>query len=143
MISEKSCGAVVFTELNNEIKYLVIKSLTGIYGFPKGHTEVNETEEQTVLREVLEEVGVKIKLIPGFRIEDEYIIHRKENIVKRVVYFIGEYYEQEFTFQKEELTTALLVNYETAMGLFQFDNSKKILTAANNFLLNRKSWMCG
>ena len=33
---EKSCGAVVFTRINNNIMYLLIQNLEGIYGFPKG-----------------------------------------------------------------------------------------------------------
>ena len=137
MIYEKSCGAVVFTRMNNEIKYLLIRNLTGIYGFPKGHVEQGETEEQTALREVFEEVGLAVKLVSGFRSEDEHPIPQKENKMKQIVYFLGEYSNQEFTYQKEELTDALLTDYETAMTLFQFDSSKRILTEANNFLLSR------
>ena len=137
MIYEKSCGAVVFTRMNNEIKYLLIRNLTGIYGFPKGHVEQGETEEQTALREVFEEVGLAVKLVSGFRCEDEHPIPQKENTMKQIVYFLGEYSNQEFTYQKEELTDALLTDYETAMTLFQFDSSKRILTEANNFLLSR------
>ena len=137
MIYEKSCGAVVFTRINNEIKYLLIRNLTGIYGFPKGHVEQGETEEQTALREVFEEVGLAVNLLPSFRSEDEHPIPQKENTIKQIVYFLGEYCNQQFTYQKEELTDALLVDYETAMTLFQFDSSKRILTEANNFLLGR------
>ncbi len=137
MIYEKSCGAVVFTRMNNEIQYLLIRNLTGIYGFPKGHVEQGETEEQTALREVFEEVGLAVKLVSGFRSEDEHPIPQKENTMKQIVYFLGEYSNQEFTYQIEELTDALLTDYETAMTLFQFDSSKRILTEANNFLLSR------
>jgi 8-oxo-dGTP pyrophosphatase MutT (NUDIX family) len=137
MIYEKSCGAVIFTRINNEIKYLLIRNLAGIYGFPKGHVEQGETEEQTALREVFEEVGLAVKLVSGFRCEDEHPIPEKGNTMKQIVYFLGEYSNQEFTYQKEELTDALLTDYETAMTLFQFDSSKRILTEANNFLLSR------
>ena len=137
MIYEKSCGAVIFTRMNNEIKYLLIRNLAGTYGFPKGHVEQGETEEQTALREVFEEVGLAVKLVSGFRSEDEHPIPQKENTMKQIVYFLGEYSNQEFTYQKEELTDALLTDYETAMTLFQFDSSKRILTEANNFLLSR------
>ena len=135
MIYEKSCGAVVFTRIDGEIKYLLIRNLTGIYGFPKGHVEQGETEEETALREVLEEVGLSIKLLLGFRAEDEYPIKRKGKTIKRVVYFLGEYCNQEFTYQKEELTGALLVGYEEALNLLQFESSKRILDEANGFLL--------
>ena len=137
MIYEKSCGAVVFTRSDNKIQYLLIRNLSGIYGFPKGHVEPGETEEETALREILEEVGLKITLVSGFRSEDEHPIPQKENTIKQIVYFLGEYHNQEFTFQKEELSEALLIDYETAMSLFQFDSSKRILTEANNFLLGR------
>ena len=137
MIYEKSCGAVIFTRMNNEIQYLLIRNLTGIYGFPKGHVEQGETEEQTALREVFEEVGLAVKLVSGFRSEDEHPIPQKENTMKQIIYFLGEYSNQEFTYQIEELTDALLTDYETAMTLFQFDSSKRILTEANNFLLSR------
>ena len=137
MTYEKSCGAVVFTRSHNEIQYLIIRNLTGIYGFPKGHVEPGETEEQTALREVFEEVGLSVNLLSGFRSEDKYPIPQKENTTKHVVYFLGEYCNQEFAYQKEELTDALLLNYETAMTLFQLESSKRILTEANDFLLGR------
>ena len=84
MIYEKSCGAVVFTRINSEIKYLLIRNLTGIYGFPKGHVKQGETEEETALREIFEEVGLSVKLLPGFRSEDEHPIPQKENTIKQI-----------------------------------------------------------
>lgn len=137
MTYEKSCGAVVFTRSSGKLQYLLISNLEGIYGFPKGHVEAGETEEQTALREVFEEVGLTVKLVTGFRSEDEHPIPQKENTMKKIVYFLGEYSDQEFIYQKEELSNARLVDYETAISLFQFDSSKRILTEANNFLLGR------
>ena len=135
MLYEKSCGAVVFTRTDGKIKYLLIRNLTGIYGFPKGHVEPGETEEQTALREVCEEVGISVKLLPGFRTEDEHPIPQKANTIKQIVYFLGEYCDQVFSYQKEELTDALLLDYETAIKLFQYESSKRILTEANDFLI--------
>ena len=137
MTYEKSCGAVVFTRINNEIKYLLIRSLTGVYGFPKGHVEDGETEEETALREVREEVGLEVKLILGFRSEDEYLLPGKRDTLKRVVYFLGEYANRDFTYQKEELMDAALYDYEQAMTLLQFDGVKRILTEANKLLSSR------
>ena len=134
MMYEKSCGAVVFTIINNKIKYLLIRNLYGIYGFPKGHIEKDETEKETALREVKEEVGINITLIDNFRITDEYRVPQKQNVTKQIVYFLGEYYNQDFIYQKEELSDALLVNYEKAISLFQYESSKRILKEANDFL---------
>jgi 8-oxo-dGTP pyrophosphatase MutT (NUDIX family) len=138
MICERSCGAVVFCRVDDDIKYVLIQSLTGTYGFPKGHMEKNETEEQTALREVFEEVGLKIDLIPNFRCEDEYPLPKKKNTIKRVVYFLGEYRNQAIVHQQKELADAFLVDFETAMKLLQFEGVKRILIEANTFLSKKR-----
>ena len=134
MKHEKSCGAVVFTRTDKGVKYLLIANLKGIYGFPKGHVEAGETEEQTALREIREETGLRVTLVPGFRAVDEHLIPEKQDTMKQIVYFLAEYEGQEVAYQKEELSGAYLVSYEEAMGMFQFESSRRILTAANHFL---------
>ena len=88
---DKSCGAVVFTRINNNIKYLLIQNLEGIYGFSKGHVKDVESAMQIAIREVFEEVGIKVELINRFRTEDEHLILQKENTMKKIVYFLGKY----------------------------------------------------
>ncbi len=135
MIYEKSCGAVVFTKTDRQIKYLLISNLHGVYGFPKGHMEGEETEEETALREVREETNVNITLIDGFRATDEYLLPAKKDTSKQVTYFLGTFQDQEIIFQKEELSGACLVNYEDALALLHYESAKKILKEANALLL--------
>ena len=54
---EKSCGAVVFRIGERGPEALVIHQNAGHWGFPKGHVEPGEDEEQTALREILEETA--------------------------------------------------------------------------------------
>lgn len=136
---EKSCGAVVYTIVNNKIMYLLIQNLSGIYGFPKGHMENNETEIDTALREVYEEVGIKVELIDEFKTLDEHLIPQKKNTLKKIVYFLGKYENQEIKTQKEEILNALLVDFETALSLFQFESSKRILKQANDYLMEKNN----
>ena len=82
MEHEKSCGAVVYTKINGTIKYVLAQSLEGEWGFPKGHTEKGETEEQTALREIYEEVHLKVNILKGFRATDAYMLPGKENVIK-------------------------------------------------------------
>ena len=44
---EKLCGAVTYCRENGIIKYILIKNLSGHIGFPKGHSENGESEQQT------------------------------------------------------------------------------------------------
>ncbi|PJE60005.1 MAG: diadenosine tetraphosphate hydrolase [Candidatus Portnoybacteria bacterium CG10_big_fil_rev_8_21_14_0_10_44_7] len=67
---EKSAGAVVFYRAGQQqIEYLLIKSSrAGHWGLPKGLIEANEKLEETALREVKEETGLKyLTLIDGFK----------------------------------------------------------------------------
>ena len=131
---EKSCGAVVFTRADGEIRYVLAQNLEGYYGFPKGHMEAGETETETALREIREEVGLRPRLIEGFRAETEHPLPKKPGVMKQIVYFLAEYEDQEIIFQKEELLSAPLVSYEKAMELFVFDNNRRILTEAHAYL---------
>ena len=120
MTYEVSCGAVVFTRMAGQIKYVIIRSTEGWYGFPKGHVEPNETEEETALREIEEETGLKVTILPGFKTIDEHGLPDKPDVIKRVIYFAAEYSGQEIRRQEEELSEAALMSFDEAMDLFQF-----------------------
>ena len=134
---EKSCGAVVFTRLNGERRYVIIRSLEGYYGFPKGHMEAGETEEQTALREIWEEVGIRPWLYPEFREEIVYLLPQTQ-IRKQVVYFLAEFDGQTIKPQKEELRSAPLVTFQEAMDLLTHAQAQAILQAANDYLNARE-----
>ena len=68
MLREKSCGAVVFLK-KTEVNYLLLRYGAGHWDFVKGNIEPNESEKETVIRELQEETGiVDARFIEGFRI---------------------------------------------------------------------------
>lgn len=136
MIYEKSCGAVVFTRIDGKILYLMVLSLQGTYGFPKGHVEGNETETETALREIREETGLHVRLMDGFKATDQYPISSKKETVKQVVYFLGTFENQTPVFPKEEIAGICLAAYDEAMALLQFESLKRILKEANDHLIH-------
>ena len=131
---EKSCGAVVFTWVDGDIKYVIIQSLAGYYGFPKGHMEAGESEKQTALREVYEETGLTVHILDDFRYVDAYMIPKKPGVMKQVVYFVAEYENQKLRHQPEELQGITLMSFEEALDAFQWESSKKILKEVADFL---------
>ncbi len=142
MLTEISCGAVVFTKDDGYIKYVIVESKAGVCGFPKGHMEGSETEKETALREILEETGLTVDIIDSFRTQDSYtFVSNGRSISKSVVYFLAEYSAQIPTVQIEELNGIRLMCFEDAVSVLRFDSSKRILSEANTFLENMQHEM--
>ena len=133
MKQEKSCGVIVFTRTESGVRYVLAQSRAGHYGFPKGHMEPGETEEETALREVFEEVRLRPSLIEGFRETSEYDIPSL-GVRKQAVFFLGYYESQEIVPQETELLRAHTASYEEAMRLLTHEDNRKLLTSAEFFL---------
>ena len=83
---EKSCGAVCIWEEGHRRRVLMVRHIAGgRWAFPKGRVEAGESEPQTALREVLEETGVRVILLPEFRFVTNY--SPVKGTMKKVVYF--------------------------------------------------------
>ena len=132
--AERSCGAVVFTRTERGIRYVIVESLEGIHGFPKGHAEPGETERETALREIREETGLEVRLLEGFRAEDEYALPKKPGTVKRVVYFLGECNSRRPEPQRSELLSVKLLSFDEAAAVLEYESSRRILREADKFL---------
>ena len=133
MAYEKSCGSVLYRILFDELRVLVIKQTrNGNWSFPKGHVENEETEFETAIREVREEVGLKITPIEGFREVIRY--NPRANVEKDVVYFVASGGSQRVRLQKEEVSDYKWVRPETAFKILSFQNDKEVLKKALEFL---------
>ncbi len=133
MKQEKSCGAVVYIRERGKIRYLLVKNLSGCYGFPKGHVEAGETEQETACREILEETGLEVSFAEGFRAVDAYDIPWLR-VSKQVVYFLAEAKSSDYRFQKSEISGGGLYSFEKATDLLRFAGAKGILREAHTFL---------
>lgn len=131
---ERSCGAVVYRKIGNDIRYLLIRNKrSSNWSFPKGHIEAEETLEETAKREVLEETGLRIKIIPGFKSKSEYSIQNR--IQKTVQIFVGTTDDTETKIQLEEIEDYVWLTYENAYRNLKFENDKSILKDARTFLI--------
>lgn len=127
-VEEKSCGMIVFNKESGELKVLLVHHNIGHWGFPKGHVEENETENETAIRETLEETGIKAKRVSDFR---QVITYKpKDNAIKDVVFFIGIPDDNKVAPQLTEVSEACFVEVGDALNLISHDDERKLLKNA-------------
>ena len=125
---EETCGAIIFHKFNDGYKVLLINFIPdneSIWGFPKGHVENNETETQTALREIKEEVGLDVDIIPKFRVSTHFSL--KKGTIDEAVYYCAEAKSLESTCQKEEVEKTEWFNFEEAYNHLTYECDKKVL----------------
>ena len=130
---EKSCGAIIFHKFNNEYKVLLIRFIYNDelrWGFPKGHVEDQETEIQTAIREIKEEVGLDVEIIPGFRMGTHFSLKQG---VREVVYYCAETKLTKTIPQKGEVEEVGWFNFEDAYSHLTYDCDKNILNCFIKF----------
>jgi len=134
MFNEKSCGAVVFAK-TPEIKFLLLQYDAGHWDFVKGNVEPNESETDTVVRELGEKTGiVDAHFIEGFREKISYFYKRQGmSIYKEVVFFLMETHATKVVLSYEHVGYTWL-GYQNALDKLTFKNAKDILEKARNFL---------
>jgi len=137
---EKSAGAVIF-KTNKETEYLLLhypssaKAPRDYWDFPKGQNEKGEKLEETIKREVKEETGIKnIKLVENFKETIKYFFrHEGKNVLKFVTFFLAETKIEEVKISQEHIGYKWL-SYPEALNFLTFNNAKKILKKANDYL---------
>jgi 8-oxo-dGTP pyrophosphatase MutT (NUDIX family) len=135
MLREKSCGAVIFVKKDDDVKYLLLNYAAGHWDFVKGNVEPNESEKQTVVRELQEETGITgAQFMDDFREAISYFYRRQGlTIRKEVVFFLMEAYTDKVELSFEHVGYVWL-DYQHAMEKLTFKNSKDVLLKAHDFL---------
>lgn len=130
----KSCGFIVYKTVENTNYYLIIKSTNGDVGFPKGHVESGETELQTAIRELKEETNVEVEVVDGFRIQIEYPLPKRPDVIKQSVYFLGRAVTDDVICQEGEVINAAFVSYDDAMRTLTFEDTRRLLEDAKTYV---------
>ena len=130
---EKSCGGILYTVMGGVRYYLLVRNRSGYYGFPKGHVENTETEEETARREILEETGLTdVTLVEGFTRTNRY--QCKAHTQKQVTLFLGYFPPTAKIAPSMEIREYKLVPYEEALNTIGHENDKQILRETEAFL---------
>ena len=135
MKKEFSSGAIVYSFLDDNIKFLIVKHVLGHFSFPKGHIENGENEQSTSIREVLEETGILISIDTNFKRINTYCPY--ENVTKNVIYFIAKPISGIIKIQEAEISEAFWADYVSARNILTYESNKKILDDAYKYIINK------
>ena len=121
-----SAGAVLYTVIEGERRYVLVREKNGSYGLPKGHVEPGETLAQTALREVREETGVTAILHEDEpAMVDEYPIAGGD--IKRVSWFIARYADQTPLADRTQVLGVLVLPIDAALRTLTYGSTREIL----------------
>ncbi len=136
---ERLAGAVVYAFVKGQTYLALVHDIFGHWTLSKGKLEGDESEEEGLIREVKEELGVPITV--GEKLgENAYTTYHPEKgkIKKQVTYFVAEAPYLELTLEKKEekggLDDVRWFNINEISGLNFYDDILPIITKALKIL---------
>lgn len=146
MIEATSCGGVVIFRGKILLLYKSFKNKYDSWVLPKGTVEEGEEFQETALREVYEETGVKASLIKYVG-KSQYTFSVPEDIVEKDVHwFLMRADSYNSKPQREEFfVDSGYYKYHEAYHLLKYPNEKQILEKAYHEYLELKKanlWVC-
>lgn len=128
-----SAGAVLYTVIDGERRYVLVREKNGSYGMPKGHVEPGETLAETTLREIREETGVTAALHSDDPVTvDEYPIAGGD--VKRVSWFVAHYADQNPVADRTQVLGVLVLPIDAALKTLTYNSTREILRKVDKSL---------
>lgn len=144
---EKSVGAIIFRVTQGQIEFLFMKYRNGHWEFPRGKVEDDETEHETMKREIEEETGIsQVDIIDGFRETMRFsykaygqeLVERKNNksciyIHKKVIFYLAKAMNDNVIISHEHQKFQWLT-FKDGYKKLTFKNAKSILLIAHERL---------
>ena len=137
---EFSAGGAVYKKEDGQILWLVCKH-SGYHKWvlPKGLIDEGEKAEETAVREVEEECGIKTKIIAKIPEPEKYIYTMNGvKIFKMVFYFLMEYISGDIKNHDFEMEEVGWFKFEEAAEKLNWHGAKKVLEKARQLLEDKE-----
>ena len=118
-----SCGTVTFAETEKGTFVLMVRHHRG-WSFPKGHMEPGESEEETAVRETLEETGIRVRIIPGPSFS---VPSAREDERRQVIFFPAESPDGLQTPLAQEVQEAAWLPAAEALSRITYEADRRVL----------------
>ena len=140
MKEDRAIGIIpVYQSEDGKTLFCIVREGDGHWGFPKGHQELGETDEQTARRELEEETGIKhVEVDPNQTFAEEYTFLRDGGKYHKIVkYVLGRVQSTENATAesfKSEIPEVRWLSYEEAKEVLTFGEAKKMLDFAFEYI---------
>jgi D-alanyl-D-alanine dipeptidase len=130
---DNSFGIVaVFKDKDGIFLFCLVRHADGHWGFPKGHSNKGESEQDTALRELEEETGItNIELVNGKTFFENYSFEKDSvQYEKSVKYFLGMVSSTNTQTPRDfkgEIPELKWLSFEDAKTLLTFPEAKEVL----------------
>ncbi len=143
IINQISAGGIVYKNENNQLLWLICQhSQHKGWVFPKGLVgDINPEEdlEQTALREVEEEGGIKTKIINKNPVKIFYQYNWQGNLIKKTVYyFLMEYLSGDPKNHDWEMNDAKFLDEKTVFKKLTYQSDKQAFEKVLKLIKNEK-----
>ncbi len=127
-----SAGGIVIKTEEGRSWVLLIKDSYGHWIWPKGHIEQGETPEETAIREVSEETGLKsLQIVERIGKQEYGFFLEGKHIFKTVcVFLIKAEPREEISVQKSEIAEGCWFSPEEALKTIEYEGSRNLLKKA-------------
>ncbi len=128
-----SAGGIV-VKFKDDKPLILVTQHSGHKGwdFPKGHIESGENSEQSALREVEEETGVKAEIVEKVGQTEYFYFENGERNFKTVVYFLMKFVEQGEATTADEVSATVWLDPDEVEEKLTFKDTKELWKKAKD-----------
>lgn len=133
-LKEETGGGIIFRRSSGQVEILLIRDTKGRWTIPKGHVEEGEKKQQTALREIQEETGLKSLRIVDWLGKTKFNYRRGDSLILMTthVYLIEALAntDQLTPGDSEGITDVKWFKVKEALDLIAYENMSKLLLMA-------------
>jgi bis(5'-nucleosidyl)-tetraphosphatase len=133
---DQSYGVIPLSYREDHWEVFLIQHRHGYHwGFPKGHSESNETPEEAARRELKEETNLEVvRFLQMDPLSEQYqFVLDKHRVFKRVLYFVAEV-KGEIALQKKEIANGIWLPITKAFEQLTHQEGRSILSQVEKIL---------
>lgn len=132
-------GLVAELDASGDVRVVLIRSRrrkSDVWSLPKGHFKARETADQTALREVREETGLRTRIVATLGTIDYWFVEKGVRYHKFVEYFVMTAVSGSLDDHDDEVEEACWLAWDEAIERMSYPNERALVEARRGAVLS-------